>query len=224
MSTLSTIGSTGPATAPKSDSATGSSKLGKDEFLKLLMAQLGNQDPTSPTDNQAFVAQLAQFANVEQLQGLNSSLDSMLMAQASSSQMQAAALVGKQVQYSSDSASLTQGTPVTLSATLDSSAANTTVTIQNGAGQTVRTMQLGPKSAGALQVGWDGLDDHGKPLPSGSYKVAITASDVRGKSVGVNQLATGRVTGVSFTNGYPELLVGGERIKLSNVMEIDQAA
>ncbi len=73
--------------------------LGKDDFLRLLTAQLANQDPLQPTDNQAFIAQLAQFSSLEQLQGVSSRLDTLLVAQTSGNQLTAASLVGKTVSW-----------------------------------------------------------------------------------------------------------------------------
>ena len=55
-------------------------KLGKDEFLKLLVAQLTNQDPMNPADGQQMAAQLAQFSSVEQLQSANATLTELLAA------------------------------------------------------------------------------------------------------------------------------------------------
>src|SRR5471030_3011991 len=102
---------------PSTLTPTGSNALGKDEFLKLMMAQLANQDPTAPQDNQAFIAQLAQFYTVEQLQTANSQLGNMVLAQASSTQTNAASLVGKNVQYTSNALSLTSGTPASVNGT-----------------------------------------------------------------------------------------------------------
>jgi flagellar basal-body rod modification protein FlgD len=86
-----------PATTASAVAAKG--QLGKDDFLKLLTAQLANQDPLQPVDNQAFIAQLAQFSSLEQLQGVSSRLDSLLQATATASQLQTSALVGKTVSY-----------------------------------------------------------------------------------------------------------------------------
>ncbi len=78
-SQINGIGAIG--TSASSDAVQGSNKLGKDEFLKLLVAQLANQDPTSPTDNQAFIAQLAQFSTVEQQSTMNDHLEALLVGE-----------------------------------------------------------------------------------------------------------------------------------------------
>jgi flagellar basal-body rod modification protein FlgD len=90
--------STAPA-ASAAPAAPGATALGKDDFLKLLTAQLANQDPLQPVDNQAFVAQLAQFSSLEQLQGVSARLDDLLLATNASTQVTAASLVGKTVEY-----------------------------------------------------------------------------------------------------------------------------
>src|SRR5450432_3182658 len=94
---------TNPGAGGVTTTPTDKSTLGKDDFLKLLMAQMSNQDPSNPTDSSTFVAQLAQFANVEQLQSVNQSLDTLLVAQSSSNQTQAIGLIGKNVSYKSSS-------------------------------------------------------------------------------------------------------------------------
>jgi flagellar basal-body rod modification protein FlgD len=74
-----------------------SANVSIEDFLKILTAQLNNQDPLKPVDNQEFVAQIAQFANLEQTRQLNEKLDGMLSNQAST---QALGLLGKTVDIS----------------------------------------------------------------------------------------------------------------------------
>src|SRR5215213_6921849 len=97
------------AADPVKSDARGSSALGKDEFLKLMMAQLAQQDPTAPSDSNAFVAQLAQFSSLEQMQNVNSSLQSLLIGQASQNNSGAVNLVGKDILYKTDKIHLEQG-------------------------------------------------------------------------------------------------------------------
>ena len=72
-----------------------SSELGKDDFLKLLIAQLANQDPTSPMENTEFIAQMAQFSSLEQMTNMSTSFSKMAGIIASS---EASSMVGKTVE------------------------------------------------------------------------------------------------------------------------------
>jgi len=89
---VSAFGSTtSTTTTTKSSTSTGT--LGKDDFLKLLMTQMQNQDPMNPTDNTQFVAQMAQFSSLEQMQNLNTN----------TAITQATNMIGKQVGWTDDS-------------------------------------------------------------------------------------------------------------------------
>lgn len=211
-------------TAPRSSDTRGSSRLGKDEFVKLLMAQISHQDPLSPSDSSAFVAQLAQFASVEQMQTANSRLEGLLVAQAANNQTTTASLVGKDVYFKTDAVTLAEGKPTDITATLAKDAGNVTANVVDSTGKVVRTIELGARNGGALEFAWDGKDDGGTALPGGAYKVRINATDPNGKSVDVEQHSRSRVTGVSFRNGYPELVIGAVKIKMSEVIEISEPA
>jgi flagellar basal-body rod modification protein FlgD len=207
---------------PSAPEAHGSNKLGKDEFLKLLMAQLGHQDPTSPSDSSAFVAQLAQFASVELMQNANTNLENLLLAQAASQQTAVLNMVGHDVTFRTDKVTLADGKASVTTARIEQPAATSTAVIVDASGRTVRTMQLGPQAAGTFDVAWDGRDDLGNPQPPGSYTVRITAADTAAKNIEVQQRGAGRVTGVSFEQGVPELMLGSEKIKLSDIVEIKE--
>lgn len=202
---------------------TDKSQLGKDAFMKLLVAQLGNQDPTAPMDSNAFVAQLAQFSSVELLQGMGSRLDQLLVATAANNQATVMQFVGKDVEFQSDELSLTEGIPASFHADFPGAAEQVTVTITDENGKTVRTMQMDPVEAGDQTFVWDGLDDDGNPCPSGTYGVKVSAKDPDGNAMDVTVRQRGRVDGVSYENGYPELLVGSLRITLADVVEIHAA-
>jgi flagellar basal-body rod modification protein FlgD len=206
------------AADPVKSDATGSNKLGKDEFLKLMMAQLAQQDPTAPSDSNAFVAQLAQFSSLEQMQNVNSSLQSLLVGQASQNGTSAINLVGKDVLYKTDQITLGQGETPTAGAKLGGEASDVTATITDADGKIVRTIKLGGQPAGDLEVKWDGREESGNTAKPGKYTVSITAKDSKGNLVDVEQRASGRVTGVSFEKGYPEAILGDQRLKMSDIL------
>ncbi|MBG0826076.1 flagellar hook capping protein [Planomonospora sp. ID91781] len=98
MTTISGAVSTGATTTATSAAATssGNSRLDKDTFLKLLVAQMRYQDPSNPTDTSAFMSQTAQFTEVERMEELVKQQGELLAAQL---QLSASSLVGKTVGY-----------------------------------------------------------------------------------------------------------------------------
>lgn len=204
-------------------SSQGSNTLGKDDFLKLLMAQMGNQDPTAPTDSSAFVAQLAQFSSLEMQQTTNSDLENLLVGQASANQTAMTSYVGKDVDYTSNHIALAQGGTAVAHANLPTDADAATATILDGQGNVVRTMQLGSEKAGALTIPWDGLDDKGNVAPAGTYTVNVTAKDKAGASIIVSQSGTGHVTGISYDNGVASLEIdNGMSINISDIDKVKE--
>lgn len=213
---------TTPLTPPTTADRTGSSKLGKDDFLKLLMAQLANQDPTAAADNQAFVAQLAQFAGLEAAEGTNTRLDTLLTAQAANSANTAVNFIGKSVDYRTDSVNLQAGLSATSQASLGGPASSVTVSIVDSSSNKVRTLKMGAQPAGTLGITWDGNDDGGHRLPPGSYSVSVTATDAAGKNVDVSLQGNGVISGVLFDNGVPRLKVNGSLVQMSAVTSINE--
>jgi flagellar basal-body rod modification protein FlgD len=221
MSTPVTQTSTSSA-APAPSNAPPTNILGKDDFLKIFLAQLSQQDPTSPVDSTAFVAQLAQFSSLELQQNANTDLESLMMGQAAAQQTSVTNLVGKNVTFNSNSLSLTSGQSATINAGLATDAANVTTVITDASGKTVRTLKLGATAAGPLSLAWDGRDDQGNALPSGTYQVVVTAAGSGGASVAVTQTQTGEVSGISFTGGTTQLIVGSTTVPLSTITQITE--
>lgn len=78
---------------------TGNSQLGKDEFLKILMAQLQNQDPTNPMKDNEFIAQMAQFSSLEQMTNMTQAFEKFASGQQQTQLIQYNTFVGKQVKW-----------------------------------------------------------------------------------------------------------------------------
>lgn len=73
--------------------------LGKDAFLKILITQLQNQDPTSPMDDKEFIAQMAQFSSLEQMQNMTKAMEGLLASQQQTQMMSYTSFIGKEVKW-----------------------------------------------------------------------------------------------------------------------------
>ena len=197
--------------------------LDKNSFLTLLTAQLQYQDPLDPMDNSAFVAQLAQFSSVEQLQSANARLDTLAIAQASNNQLQATGLVGKEVRFKTDAVTVTErGAKVKFELNLDGKADETSIIISDSNGRTVRTLKPGPLGEGTNALEWDGLDAAGNPVAKGDYSVTVDArlKDKAQTEIGASLTIRGTVASLLFDSSVPVLVVNGRHVKLSDVLQV----
>ncbi|MCH8134690.1 MAG: flagellar hook assembly protein FlgD [Proteobacteria bacterium] len=160
--------------APITNTSTskGDNELGQEDFLKLLVAQLKNQDPSNPADNGEFLGQIAQFSMVSGIDDLGDSFDSIAGSLFANQAMQAATLVGKEVLVETNEAMLIAGAAVEGTLDLDEDAIGVKLQIRDAAGSLVNTMQLGNLGAGIQRFNWDGLDADGNQLASGVYSIA----------------------------------------------------
>lgn len=199
--------------------------LGKDDFLKLLVAQLKNQDPLAPQDNTQFVAQLAQFSSLEAAMGTNTRLDTLATQNQGMANTEVVGLVGKIATVKGSLVTATgSGTAVPVGFTLGAETASTTVTIQNASGKVIRTIPVGPHAPGLVKVNWDGRDDQGNIMPAGTYAVSVQAKDGGGNTVAVAQETTGLVKSVAFDKGYPVLtLANGMQVPVSDLLKVDSS-
>ncbi len=199
----------------------GDGQMGKLEFLELLTAQLKHQDPMAPADDKAFIAQLAQFSALEQQMKGNDMLSRIEMAQGAMLTSQATGLIGKEVTAEGDQIFVDPNAPPPpIRFSVDDNAAKVRVEIKNQLGETVRTLQFGTTPEGAHSFTWDGKDDDGNQLPEVMYRISVRAADINDRMINTNTVVTGRVDGVTFEKGFPELLVGDSKILPANVMEI----
>lgn len=197
-----------------------SQDLGKEDFLRLLTTQLAQQDPLSPMDNQAFVAQLSQLATVERLENVSQSLETMALAQAANTSAQVVSFIGQKVLVQTDSFDVQDGEHQSFGFELASAADVVEVTIRDADGKVVRTIEAGAHEAGRHEVGWDGLDQHGNPVADGSYTFSVSAKNDR-EPVAATTHTTNVVRGITYKSGFPELLFANEKTaRLGEIIEV----
>src|SRR5262245_49836975 len=195
----------------------------KQTFMKLLVAQLEHQNPLSPMDNMQFTQQLAQFTSLEQLQSMNANLSALMTAQTTTNGLQAATLIGKQIQAQANTTHVPkQGAATPFQYTLAADSANVQINVLDGAGNTTRTINTRNQKAGPQTLTWDGKDAAGKILAEGDYHFQVTATDKAGKPVAVEESLQGIVEGVTYDGNHPYLIVGGNRVELSALTNIKQ--
>ena len=218
------IGSVGSVVSGQTaGSSSSAGVMGKEDFLKLLVAQLTYQDPLNPMQNQEFATQLAQFSSLEQLQNVNANLQASIagtgLLNRSMNGALAATLLGKDITASNQSIVLTSGESVTAGFELGTDAHQMVAQIRNADGQPVRILQLGANDAGSGHFSWDGRDHQGNLLPGGAYTYSLMAMDREGRPVAVASSLRGKATAVRYEGDEVFLLVKGIKVALSDVIE-----
>lgn len=199
----------------------GNQDLGKTEFLSLLVTQLKHQDPLQPMDNTAFVAQLAQFSNVEQLVAVNEGINILGMQQMSASNAQAATLIGREVEVRSDAFSVgANDTEIGAAFSLQGDASDVKVHIRDSSGNVVRTIELGARAKGEIGFNWDIRDKNGVKMPTGTYRIDVVAVDTDGGTITWEPKVKGIVDGVTYDKGYPELVLGDVKAQMSDIIGV----
>jgi flagellar basal-body rod modification protein FlgD len=194
--------------------------MNKDDFLKLFVTQLQNQDPLNPMDGTQFIGQLAQLTQVEQAYNTNSNLEKIMGMMNDSSAMSAVSYIGKEITAAGSSVALTSGGEAKITYTVPKAAQQVVVTIRDASGATVRTLTQGQTAAGNVSLTWDGRNNAGAALPSGTYTVAVSGVDSAGSSFSCGTKTSGKVDGVSFAGSAPVLTVGGLEIPFSNLLSV----
>lgn len=197
----------------------GSDELGKDAFLKLMMAQLKQQDPTNPLKSHEMAAQLAQFSSVEQLTNIRSAIEG-LSQKDDHDQFKLLGLIGKTVGGDSAQLRRTLGdTAHKIEFHLPASADRAVVRIKNTSGQEIKKYELGHLKAGKNIMTWNGLKNDDSEASVGSYRVEVDASQ-NGKPLRAKTQFSGTVDGVTFTKEGPMLLVGGKKLSLKDIQSV----
>lgn len=199
----------------------GNNELNKDAFMKLMLEQMKNQDPTNPVKSHEMAAQLAQFTSVEQLSNISRGIDDLKQAQAPVGNFQALNFIGKSV--SGDSAKIIRSEgdkEHEIRFTLGSNAKSAEISIYDLNGIVLKKLSMNDLKKGENETSWNGIAENGQVTRSGEYRVKIEAVNDTGKKIHAETKFDGKVSGVNFTADGPVLLVGNKSIKLSEIKKI----
>lgn len=193
----------------KAGSKKNTDKLGQDQFLKLMITQMQNQDPFKPVENGDFLAQLAQFGTVSGIQDLQKSFSNLSSSIISNQALQASSLVGRNIIVQADSFNHQSGKQLQGMVDLKASVNNLTVDILDSSNQVIQTLNLGQQAKGLSQFTWDGKNSQGQAVPNGVYKV-VAKSTAQGKTVAQDTLLSEKVLSVSLGKAQQGLLLNTE--------------
>ncbi len=213
----------GAATIGSAPSPKKPDSLGQDVFLDLLISQLKNQDPLEPMEGTEFVTQLAQFSELDEMRAFTSGQKDLQAYMASLNNFSSVSLLGKEVAFAGDQVAHQEGLPSEVRFDLSAEAALVTVKLYDSQGHLVRTIDKGPMTAGSHAVGWNGTNDTGAPLPSGTYRCEVAAKDASQGNIPVALKQQGVVQEVVFENGVPSVRVGERWIPLPEIQGIQMA-
>jgi flagellar basal-body rod modification protein FlgD len=211
--------STGAASAANVSGTT----LGGTNFLTLMLAQLKNQDPTSPVDSSTFLTQLAQLSEVQGITSLNTSFSALSSSFSAGQALQASSLLGHHALVSSPTAQLAAGGTVSGSVNVPQTTSSVVLSITDSGGNVVRTLGLGAQSAGAASFSWDGKAANGTQAPAGTYTLSVEyAGQIKG-STAATTAVTGTVESVSMGAGSTGLtlnVAGVGSVPFSSLQQI----
>lgn len=198
-------------------------ELGKNEFMTLLVAQLSNQDPLEPVKDSDFIAQLATFSSLEELQDMNTRMDGLLDSQLQMVNSQSMNLVGREVYV--DTGGEVQLRPdgaegIVFDLLESTNALRVEIYDENGA--VVRTINLGEDELGTgrHRVDWDGMDENGNQLDPGMYSFSIHATDSTGSDRALSGMVALPVEGLNVGAGGLFLISGNRTVSFEEILEI----
>lgn len=194
-------------------------KLGKDDFMTLLLVELQYQDPTEPMDTEKILSQTSQLATLESADNTNSALEKLAESLGSSQQFSTIAAIGKTADLGSDSISHDKGSNSNFEIYFPEDVQQGSIEIKDTNGNIVKTLDVGTNPAGVYQFSWDGTDNGGGSVDSGIYHVSATYEDSNNVKQ-TTRLGAYPIESVRFDNGQTLVKLGSSYVPLENVKEV----
>ena len=180
--------------------------LGRDAFLTLFTAQLQNQDPLDPMDNESFVSQLAQFSSLETMQSVDNSMQTMAEGIKSDRFLLGANLLGTNINVPGQYSELTEGSYISGKAMVSEGFDTLDFVVSDVDGEIVYERRLENVLPGDLSLLWNGQGLTGEPQPSGKYSLKLTATD-NGRQINIPVSTAQTINSVKWNEAKNEVLV-----------------
>ncbi|MEY3668465.1 MAG: hypothetical protein RL572_2005 [Pseudomonadota bacterium] len=195
--------------------------LGRDAFLKLFTTQLKSQDPLSPMENEAFVAQLAQFSSLESMKAMQGAMETMSSNMLQARLMDSTSMLGRSVPSNSGTVIGGAGRVSQISADLPEGADSGRFVVRNAEGVVVFERAFGRQPASTLALEWNGVTAKGEEVPLGLYAVSVDiqrAGQASAARVTTNEL----ITAVRWDEDASGLVVETETGKEINLAQLQR--
>ncbi|WP_022669845.1 flagellar hook assembly protein FlgD [Hippea alviniae] len=195
--------------------------LSKDDFLKLLVAQLKYQDPLHPLNNDQFIQENTMFSQLEQLMNMSKSINSMVDKFKSNPRQYAATYLGKYISTGENDINVSNSKIDPIGFNL-SKEAKVVIHISNSKGEDIADIDLGKLQPGSHTYTWNGKDNQGNSVPNGTYSVRITAEYDDGTQITLSK-SVGKVVSVRFEGDKTILITdSGRTVNLSDVVSVSE--
>lgn len=203
---------------------TGSKSLGKDDFLQLMITKLRYQDPLNPMDDADFIAQLAQFSTLEQMnniaEGIATSNQWDFLQMQSINNSMATGLIGKDIKATYNGVYVDATNNPQITYTTDEFVTDVEFTVRDAAGNMIATLKDSNIEPGVNSIEWDGRDNQGNRVEQGYYTIEVSATNGSGQTIKPRLSLIGTVETIVYREGAAFLRVNGTEIPLGDVTAV----
>ncbi len=176
-------------------------RLAQEDFLKLMITQLKNQDPFKPMQNGEFLGQMAQFSTVSGIGDLKKTFESFGKGLVANQMLQAATLIGKQALVEGETRRFDGEQPVQGAFEVPEGTARAELQVFDASGTLVRRVDLGEAGKGRHAFTWDGRNEQGEPAAAGEYRFQVQLTHPDGRAEAARVMLYTRIASVSMDQG-----------------------
>jgi flagellar basal-body rod modification protein FlgD len=200
-----------------------SSVLDKDDFLKLFLVELQNQDPTSPMETDKMVSQTADLTAVESQQNMQVQLEKLVGTFQNSANFNSIGVVGKIADTGLDAFATSQdGEEVPFDLFFENDFISANIEVKDSTGTLVKTIVLDEDSAGIKNLTWDGTDNSTLPASAGVYNITATYKNSETLETQSTKLGVFQIESMRFVGEEAEVKLGNDYVPLSSIREIQE--